>query len=71
VTLNLDPQQVKQAETQKTAAVRRWQVFTGLTACLHGDGRSYDVIATERLTDLQNTNPSPAPAQPVEIITPE
>jgi tRNA G10 N-methylase Trm11 len=52
-------------------AVRRWQAFTGLTACLHGDGRSYDVIAAERLTDLQNTNPSPAPAQPVEIRTPE
>jgi hypothetical protein len=48
-------------------AVRRWQAFTGLTACLHGDGRSYGVIAAERLTDLQNTNPSPAAAQPVEI----
>jgi DNA modification methylase len=52
-------------------AVRRWQAFTGLTVCLHGDGRSYDVIAAERLTDLQNTNSSPARAQPVEIITPE
>ena len=52
-------------------AVRRWQAFTGMTACLHGDGRSYDVIAVERLTDLQNTNPSPAPAQPVEIRAPE
>jgi DNA modification methylase len=48
-------------------AVRRWQAFTGLTACLHGDGRSYGVIAAERLTDLQNTNSSPAAAQPVEI----
>src|SRR5665811_2172406 len=47
-------------------AVQRWQEFTGMMACLHGDGRSYDVIATERLTDLQNTNPSPAPAQPAE-----
>jgi hypothetical protein len=52
-------------------AVQRWQEFTGMMACLHGDGRSYDVIATERLTDLQNTNPSPAPAQPVEIRAPE
>ena len=47
-------------------AVRRWQAFTGMTACLLGDARSFDVIAAERLTDLQNTNPSPAVAQPVE-----
>jgi hypothetical protein len=47
-------------------AVRRWQAFTGMTACLHDDGRSYDVIAAERLTDLQNTNPNPASAQPVK-----
>jgi hypothetical protein len=52
-------------------AVRRWQAFTGMTACLHGDGRSYGVIAVERLTDLQNINSSPARAQPVEIRTPE
>jgi hypothetical protein len=47
-------------------AVRRWQAFTGMKACLLGDGRSFEVIATERLPGLQNTNPSSAPAQPVE-----
>jgi DNA modification methylase len=47
-------------------AVRRWQAFTGMKACLLGDGRSFEVIADERLPGLQNTNPSSAPAQPVE-----
>jgi DNA modification methylase len=47
-------------------AVRRWQAFTGLKACLLGDGRSFKVIADERLTDLQDTNSSPAAAQLVE-----
>ena len=30
-------------------AVRRWQAFTGKAACLLGDGRSFDVVAAERL----------------------
>jgi DNA modification methylase len=47
-------------------AVRRWQAFTGLQACLLGDGRSFEVIAAERLTDLQSTNLSPPPAQPAK-----
>ena len=47
-------------------AVRRWQAFTGMTACLLGDGRSFDVVAAERLAALQNTNSTPAPAQTVE-----
>jgi DNA modification methylase len=47
-------------------AVRRWQAFTGMTACLHGDGRSFDVIAAERLAALRETNPCAAPAQPAE-----
>jgi DNA modification methylase len=47
-------------------AVQRWQAFTGMTACLLGDGRSFKVIADERLTDLQDTNSSPAAAQLVE-----
>ena len=47
-------------------AVRRWQAFTGKTACLHGDGRSFDVIAAERLIDLRATNPSSAPPQPID-----
>jgi DNA modification methylase len=47
-------------------AVRRWQAFTGLTACLHGDGRSFDVVSAERLTSLQDKNPSPTPAQAAE-----
>jgi hypothetical protein len=29
-------------------AIRRWQAFTGKSACLLGDGRSFDVIAAER-----------------------
>ena len=47
-------------------AVRRWQAFTGMKACLLGDGRSFEVIAAERLTALQSTSPSQAPAQAVE-----
>ena len=45
-------------------AVRRWQAFTGMTACLLSDGRSFEVVAAERLNDHQGSNPSPA--QPVE-----
>ena len=48
-------------------AVRRWQAFTGMAACLAGDARSFDVVAAQRLSALQNTNPGPAAAQPVEI----
>lgn len=47
-------------------AVRRWQAFTGKAACLHGDARSFDVIAAERLAGHQEANPSSASAQPVE-----
>jgi DNA modification methylase len=47
-------------------AVRRWQAFTGLDACLLGDGHSFAVVAAERLAELQATNPSSAPTQPVE-----
>jgi tRNA G10 N-methylase Trm11 len=47
-------------------AVQRWQAFTGMTACLLGDGRSFDVIAAERLTGLQDTNSVSAAVQQVE-----
>jgi DNA modification methylase len=47
-------------------AVRRWQAFTGMTACLLGDGRSFDVVSAERLAALLSTNSTPAPAQTVE-----
>jgi len=47
-------------------AVRRWQAFTGLDACLLGDGRSFAVVAAERLAGLQPTNLGSAPTQPVE-----
>jgi DNA modification methylase len=47
-------------------AVQRWQAFTGLDACLLSDGRSFAVVAAERLAGLQTTNPDPAPTQPVE-----
>lgn len=30
-------------------AVQRWQAFTGEVAMLHGDGRSFDAVAAERL----------------------
>src|SRR6202011_443580 len=46
--------------------VRRWQAFTGMKASLLDDGRSFEVIADERLPGLQNTNLSSAPAQPAE-----
>jgi hypothetical protein len=47
-------------------AVRRWQAFTGKTAGLLGDGRSFAVVAAERLAGLDPTNLGPAPSQPVE-----
>jgi DNA modification methylase len=47
-------------------AVRRWQAFTGLEACLLGDGRLFEVVAAERLAGLQRTNLGPAPTQPIE-----
>jgi DNA modification methylase len=47
-------------------AVRRWQAFTGMTACLLDDGRSFEVVAAERLTHPQDTNPSLAPAQSIK-----
>ena len=47
-------------------AVRRWQAFTGMAACLHGDGRPFDVVSAERLTSLQDTNLRPTPARPAE-----
>ena len=47
-------------------AVRRWQAFTGMTACLLGDGRSFDVVAAERLAGLKDTNSTPASVQPAE-----
>lgn len=48
-------------------AVRRWQAFTGMTACLHADGRSFDLVATERLAAHQCEDPSPPPKQSVDI----
>lgn len=47
-------------------AVQRWQAFTGKTACLLGDGRSFAVVAAERLAGLEPTNLGPAPSQPAE-----
>jgi hypothetical protein len=47
-------------------AVRRWQAFTGMKACLLDDGRSFEVIADERLPDLQNTTPGSPAAMPVK-----
>jgi DNA modification methylase len=47
-------------------AVRRWQAFTGMTACLLGDGRLFDVVAAERLAGLKDTNSTPASVQPAE-----
>ena len=41
-------------------ALRRWQAFTGKTACLLGDGRSFEVIAAERLKGAENQNQNPS-----------
>ncbi len=49
-------------------AVQRWQAFTGKTACLSGDGRSFAVVAAERLAGLDPTNPSLAASQPGENV---
>jgi len=40
--MELDPHYVD-------VAVRRWQEFTGKSACQLGDGRSFDVVSAERL----------------------
>jgi DNA methylase len=47
-------------------AVQRWQAFTGKTACLLGDGRSFAGIAAERLAGPDPTKLGLAPSQPVE-----
>jgi DNA modification methylase len=47
-------------------AVRRWQAFTGMKASLLGDGRSFEVVAAERLAGLQSTNANSAPPQQAE-----
>jgi DNA modification methylase len=47
-------------------AVRRWQSFTGMVACLLGDGRSFEVVAAERLS--QSADRSSAHAEPVEDL---
>ena len=39
-------------------AIRRWQAFTGKTACLASDGRSFDVIAAERKSASQRADPT-------------
>jgi DNA modification methylase len=31
--------------------IRRWQEYTGKSAKLDGDGRTFDVIAAERMSD--------------------
>jgi DNA modification methylase len=49
-------------------AIRRWQSFTGMTACLLDDGRSFDVITAERLADLQSTNPIPSSPDLIEPV---
>jgi hypothetical protein len=59
--MELEPRYVDVA-----VAVRRWQAFTGLEACLLGDGRLFEVVAAERLAGLQPTNLGPVPTQPVE-----
>ncbi len=46
--------------------VRRWQAFTGKAACLHADGRSFDVVAAERGVAHLNGSPKPEPAQSAE-----
>lgn len=43
-------------------AVRRWQAFTGKVACLLTDGRSFDAVAAQRLTEMQRTSSNPAVA---------
>jgi tRNA G10 N-methylase Trm11 len=59
LAMELEPRYVDVAE-------RRWQAFTGMMACLLGDGRSFEVIAAERLPDVQSTNTSPTPDEPAE-----
>jgi DNA modification methylase len=59
LAMELDPRYVD-------IAVRRWQAFTGKEACLHGDGRSFDVVAADRLVANQSENPSPTYPQSAE-----
>jgi DNA modification methylase len=46
LAMELDPYYVD-------VAVRRWQEFTGKSACLLGDGRSFNVVSAERLNAPQ------------------
>lgn len=50
LALDLEPRYID-------VAIRRWQAFTGESAYLSGDGRSFDVISGERMprTDEQST----------------
>jgi DNA modification methylase len=41
-------------------AVRRWQAFTGKSACLLADGRSFDQVSADRLgTQIVDSNSTP------------
>ena len=57
IGMELDPRHVD-------VAVRRWQAFTGVAACLLGDGRSFDVIALERRAEPKNSTPDSTLPQP-------
>jgi DNA modification methylase len=57
IGMELDPRHVD-------VAVRRWQAFTGVAACLLGDGRSFDVIALERSAELKTSTPDSTLSQP-------
>jgi DNA modification methylase len=49
LAMELDPHYVD-------VVIRRWQQFTGKKACLSNDGRSFDVIASERQRDSQSAS---------------
>ncbi len=42
-------------------AIRRWQAFTGEKATLLADGRPFDLIATERVTEVEHAEPASVP----------
>ena len=52
-------------------AIKRWQAFTSEQATLLADGRTFDAVATERLSVADVTSTVCAPAEPSAPNSPQ